>query len=290
MSEEYTTVREALAPSAYHTPAPVDPKHDPRARALELPGSIAAIGLVIFATFSYGLSRVEFIPPMVVTAGTLIGGITLAYGSEWGTKSSIREVFRKYGQGQVRIWDWIALVISLITTCLAIVIGWAKLLELTTGWATWASTQGPLFLALFAALDIYAGHVEHGLLTSQYDKRYLKWEKGYHKWCRDEAVARGWATEGASWQSIVTSNAPVAVGVDEHGTSIMAGGPGDPGFGGNGSKPRATVKIWRTIVGGVQPNDWPQDASGVQELLSERGYAPVAPSTARRWFKEEMPF
>jgi len=149
-----------------------------------------------------------------------------------------------------------------------------------------------MVLAVFASADVYFQFMEHGLYVATFDARYAAYMKRYRKWCKDEY---------ARWQhsedEVVTTNwAPAAqsVGVDEHGTAIMAGGPSDPSgitHGPNGNKPRMTIKMWRILMRQLDPIDWPQSPTEIQTICRDRGYADVSGSTAHRWFKnEKAPF
>jgi len=146
-----------------------------------------------------------------------------------------------------------------------------------------------MVLAVFASADVYFQFMEHGLYVATFDARHAAYMKRYRQWCKREAIAQGWTTGETKWAPITTQS----VGVDEHGTAIMAGGPSDPGgitHGPNGNKPRITVKIWRPIVAAMEPKKWPQDAAGVQAICRNLGYAEISGSTAHRWLKNEMPF
>lgn len=47
----------------------------------------------------------------------------------------------------------------------------------------------------------------------------------------------------------------------------------------------ATIEDWRAILASLNGQRCSVSASGVQQLLNERGFAPAAESTARRWAK-----
>lgn len=283
MSEVLVTVREALSPENYHTPEPLPPSEDPRAKGLKWPGQVAAAGLIIWAFVGYGISGLGLLPRSWLDFLTLLGAAALAVGSEAGTLAAIAETFRKHGNEQARPWDWAAIVVSQMTTIIAVLVAWSRLRQETAGWTAFVVDWGPMALAIFASMDIYFGHMEFGLYCSQFDKRHREWEDNYFAWCEREAVSQGWSV-GKTSGSVSSTQLPAGTLFDESGTAIMPVSSSDNGTG----LARATINDWRALVPSLEwdPATVPLTISQGRQLLLSNGYGLPSESTLHRWVRE----
>lgn len=155
-----------------------------RGLSLLIPACFSAIGFFAFAVLGFGFTELATLPETFRTALVLVGAFSLAFGGEIGTLSNTVEIFRK--NGQATVWDWTALVISVLSTLASFLLAFSALLGATAGWSDWLLLYGPVLIGLLAALDSYGGFVEFGLYLSTYDERMKTWRLAFEQYKRDE--------------------------------------------------------------------------------------------------------
>jgi hypothetical protein len=151
-----------------------------------------ATGAMIF--FALGLAFAE-----VLNIGqdwrkilVLTASFAVAFGSTFGSIGSGIEVFRKSYQGKAKAWDWISLGISIVTTIVGMVMGFAALLGATEEWSRIATIYGCIVVGGFAALDSSGDMIELGGLFGSYEDRFADWlaERQEHMAESDRAMDR----------------------------------------------------------------------------------------------------
>ena len=170
-------------------PKPREPWSDWRTYSMLLPIVGGALGACIF--FALGLAfaeivniRAEVRKPMI-----LIAAFGVAIGSTFGSVGSGIEIFRKAHKGQAKVWDWISLTISIVTTIVGMVIGVATLLGGTTNWSREAVIWGSALVCGFAALDASGDMIELGGLFGSWEERTERWRLDREEWRRANGLA-----------------------------------------------------------------------------------------------------
>jgi len=176
---------------AYHIPKPKPPFKDGRTWGLMVPAVIGVIGLAAFALLAFAFPELSVLPQAFRTNAVVIGSIALAIGGEVGTLFTNIEIFRKVTSGDSTIWDWTALVTSLIATMIAFLIAAAVLLGVDVVWTGFVTTWGQILLIAVVALDQYAGQMELGLYIGTHDARMKQWRTNYESWLYGMAVKAG---------------------------------------------------------------------------------------------------
>jgi len=173
-----------LEEEKFWRPKPKEPWADWRTYSMLLPILAGALGACIF--FALGLAfaeivniRAEVRKPMV-----LVASFGVAIGSTFGSIGSGIEVFRKAYKRQATAWDWTSLVISVITTIVGMVMGFASLLGATEEWSRIATIYGCIVVGAFASLDTGGDMIELGGLFGSYEDRYERWLVECEDWKR----------------------------------------------------------------------------------------------------------
>ena len=178
---------------AYHVPRPKPPFKDGRTWGLMVPSVVGVVGLAAFALLAFAFPELSVLPQAFRTNAVVIGSIALAIGGEVGTLFTNIEIFRKVTSGDSTMWDWTALVTSLIATMIAFLIAAAVLLGVDVVWTGFVTTWGQILLIAVVALDQYAGQMELGLYIGTHDARMKKWRENYEAWLFGMAVKAGTA-------------------------------------------------------------------------------------------------
>ena len=166
-------------------PKPKSPNKDARSWSLLVPAIFSVMGFFFFAVLAFGFTAVESVPGLVRTA-TIIGAFALAFGGEVGTLSTTVEVYRKARSQETVWWDWLGLMVSLVTTAGEFVLAFALLLGERASWSNVVQIWGPIALGLFCALDAYAGFMQYGFYLASYDRRRKVWESELGKYIKKE--------------------------------------------------------------------------------------------------------
>jgi len=172
-------------------PKPREPWHDWRTYSMLLPILAGALGACIF--FALGLAfaeivniRVEVRKPMV-----LVASFGVAIGSTFGSIGSGIEVFRKAYKRQATSWDWASLIVSIVTTVVGMVMGFASLLGATEEWSRIATIYGCIVVGAFASLDTGGDMIELGGLFGSFEDRYERWLVEREEWRENYWRANG---------------------------------------------------------------------------------------------------
>lgn len=138
-----------------------------RGLSLLIPSVASAVGFFCFAVLAFSFTELQVLPQWFRTGLVLCGSFSLAFGSEVGTLSNVIEIYRKGNNKQ--IWDWIALVISVMSTFVGVVLAFATLLGAKAMWSSFVQVWTPIALGLLAALDSYGNFLEFGLYLARVD-------------------------------------------------------------------------------------------------------------------------
>lgn len=139
-----------------------------RGLSLLIPSVASAVGFFCFAVLAFSFTELQVLPQWFRTGLVLCGSFSLAFGSEIGTLSNVIEIYRKGNSKQ--IWDWIALVISVMSTFVGVVLAFATLLGAKAMWSNFVQIWTPIALGLLAALDSYGNFLEFGLYLARFDE------------------------------------------------------------------------------------------------------------------------
>ena len=154
-----------------------------RGISLLVPALCSALGFFAFAVLGFGFTELSVLPQWFRTGLVLTGAFALAAGGEIGTLSNTVEIFRK--NGQATIWDWAALIVSVLSTLAAFLLAFSALFGARAEWSSWLQKYGPVVLGLLAALDSYGGFIEFGLYLNSFDNRYQEWKEAKQKADKD---------------------------------------------------------------------------------------------------------
>ncbi len=156
-------------------PQPREPWHDWRTYSMLVPILSAALGSMIFMALGFSFTEMDSIGAGVQTRLVVLAAFTVAFGSTFGSVGSGIEVFSKVHKKQVQVWDWVALVVSGLTTVAGFGMGFAALLGATAEWSAVAQVYGSLVVGTLAALDSTCDMVELGGLFGSFELRMEKW-------------------------------------------------------------------------------------------------------------------
>ena len=165
----------------------------------------SSCGLAILALFGFGFLKLDTLEA-VHAPGTWLAAFALAVGEIGGFFATI-EVFRKYGRGEARRWDWVAVVVSGLTTVSAVTVGMAFLTDTTPWWHAFVIENTPLILSFLAVLDTVLAGSEAGMRLSFGSKAEEAWQKKYESWAKrqEQTIKRFqdlvWSIEEAKWQA-----------------------------------------------------------------------------------------
>ena len=126
--------------------------------------SIGAMGMSIF-TFTFG--SIDVLSPEIQDWIIIVAGVCMAAGAELGTPGTIIEVYRKQRLGQTTRWDWVALVVSLGATLIAVAIAFSRRMDLENEWSVFVASWGPILVVAFVALDSYGAYIELGSMFAE---------------------------------------------------------------------------------------------------------------------------
>lgn len=173
----------------------------------------STVGLAILAFFGFGFIELDAILP-IHAALTWLAATALAIG-EMGSFFATIEVFRKYGRGESRWWDWVAVVISGLTTISAVAVGYAWITKTEAWWLMPLKENTPLVLSFLAVLDTILAGSEAGLYLSQESREIRDWRKKYEQWARRQEKTIEhyqnmiWRVQEAQWDAALSpENAP----------------------------------------------------------------------------------
>jgi hypothetical protein len=143
----------------------------------------AALGSMIFMALGFSFTEMESIGAIAQTRLVVVAAFTVAFGSTFGSVGSGIEVFSKSYKAQARVWDWIALGVSGLTTVAGFGMGFAALLGATAEWSALAQVYGSLVVGTLAALDSTCDMIELGGLFGSFELRTERWleEKRQHE-------------------------------------------------------------------------------------------------------------
>lgn len=184
-----------------------------RGWSLLIPSALAAVGFCAFSVLAFSFTELQTLPVAFRRDLVIVGSFALAIGGEMGTLSGVVEVFRKRRQAEV--WDWLAILVSAMSTVAAFVLSWAALLGATATWSRGVQMYGPIVLGVLAALDSYAGFSELGMYLSTYDERMADWQARYDEFKR-ALLAAQWETEHATRNVNQMPEVPAALVVQQH--------------------------------------------------------------------------
>jgi len=248
---------EAHLTEQFWKPEPREPWSDWRTYSMLLPILAGALGACIF--FALGLAfaeivniRLEVRKPMV-----LIASFGVAIGSTFGSIGSGIEVFRKSYKKQATAWDWTSLIVSIVTTVVGMVMGFASLLGATEEWSRIATIYGCIVVGAFASLDTGGDMIELGGLFGSYEDRYETWLAEREDWRRANGLA-------------VVQNGPE---VESRLAQLEA----------RWSWPTATIGDFRAIRAELNGSAGALDRERLGVLLAERELNPPSSSTVDRW-------
>jgi len=240
-------------------PEPRRPWGDWRTYSMLIPIVSGALGACIFFALGLAFAEVAAIRPEVRKPMILVAAFGVAIGSTFGSIGSGIEVFRKSHKGQARVWDWVSLSISIVTTIVGMVIGVATLLGGTTNWSQEAVIWGSAVVCGFAALDASGDMIELGGLFGSYEDRYEAWLAEREAWRRENDVQVG--QSDSRLQSRIEA--------------LEA----------RWSWSQATLADFKTIVAGMNGSAAGLDREGLIVKLAENHLNPPTDSTIARWLR-----
>jgi hypothetical protein len=170
-------------------PKPREPWDDWRTYSMLLPILCGALGACIFFALGLAFAEIVNIRPEVRKPMILVAAFGVAIGSTFGSVGSGIEIFRKSHKGQAKVWDWVSLTISTVTTIAGMVIGVATLLGGTTNWSQEAVIWGSAVVCGFSALDAAGDMIELGGLFGSFEDRFETWLLEREEWRRANGLA-----------------------------------------------------------------------------------------------------
>lgn len=192
----------------YHIPKPKPAIRDSQAWGLAMPAVAGIAGLCAFSILGLISPELKWLPDAFRTNTALVGAIGLAIGGEVGSLWTNVCVYRKVATNRVTAWDWSALVVSILATMLAFLLGMSTLMPEVV-WSSFVSTWLRVGLIMVAALDQYAGQMELGLHLGTYDERVQEWEASYHAWLDKMASIYGPGATSTDTESSMIEDIPV---------------------------------------------------------------------------------
>jgi len=159
----------------FYKPEPREPWRDWRTYSMLAPILSNAVGASIFFALGLAFAEVANIPDKWRTPLVLVASFGVAIGSTFGSIGSGIEIFRKAYKRQATGWDWASLTISVVTTIVGMVMGFAALLGATEEWSRLMTIYGCIVVGAFASLDTGGDMIELGGLFGSYEDRIEQW-------------------------------------------------------------------------------------------------------------------
>lgn len=228
---------------------PRAPWDDWRTYSMLVPVISSAIGAALFMALGFAFAEIEGIPAHWRTPQVLAAAYTVAFGAAFGTIGSGIEIFRKVYTGQAKVWDWVSLSISGLTTVGGFVMGFAALMGATSEWSRLTLVYGCIVVGTLAALDSLGDMIELGGLFGSFEQRYEQWQQ-----------------ERADWNS-------------EHGIIEQVDRSGWK---------RADVNDFRRMLAGMNGDRTDLTKENVQHYLDRVQRLEPSRSTIDRWWREEL--
>jgi len=143
----------------------------------------STIGLAILAFFGFGFAATGSIPNQADM--TLWAAGCLALG-EVGSFFAAVEVFRKYRRKEAQWWDWVAVILSALTTAVAVVVGWAWTIGGVELWQIYVQYNSAAIMAILAVLDTTLAGSEAGLYLGEEAEELKAYQEKYAKWAKEQ--------------------------------------------------------------------------------------------------------
>lgn len=155
----------------------------------------STVGLAVLAYFGFGFAELQSVTNLASL--TRLAATCLALG-EVGSIFAAIEVFRKYGRGETRRWDWVAVAVSSLTTAVVVAIGWAWAMDIEAWWQAGLRENSALILSVLAVLDTVLAGSEAGLYLGSGSQELKAYQEKYQKWAeRQERLIKKY--QEASW-------------------------------------------------------------------------------------------
>lgn len=238
---------------------PTEPERTWIARTLRASLWVSFAGAAIYGLFAFAFDDIKIISPFVQSVMVIVGSALIVTGAELNTPPTVVAVCSKIGAGTASKLDIRALLVSLIgngaSMLIALSIRQTRFAD--SWWRHGMLAWGPLVAGLAVTGDYYAAASELGLLKADYLREMKTWLAEKETWLREEA----------EWNA--------AHGVQE---------PVD-----RSQWAPATIDHIRELaqrMNGQRAGVTPDNLQA--HLDAKRLRVDAAPSTVRRWIKEEF--
>lgn len=252
-------------------PQPREPWKDWRTYSMLIPILSGALGACIFFALGLAFAEVVNIRPEVRKPLVLTASFAVAFGSTFGSIGSGIEVFRKSYKGQATAWDWTSLIISILTTIVGMIMGFAALLGATQTWSQIATIYGCIVVGGFASLDTGGDMIELGGLFGSFEDRFEHWLAEREQWRQENG------------QGAASAGRQVAARVEQVAARVEQVAADAARLSNRWTWPTATKADFERIVSGMNGDRARLDRETLSAILAEHEMNMPADSTVRRW-------
>ena len=238
----------------YYKPQPQPPVKDPAVWAMAVPLVVYSIG-----TWLYGMDAFTANEHEILAWGSWL----MIFGGEANSLMTAIETYRKNQLETASVWDWAALVVSMLATAGALFVTYTKINAVDARWYDAAVMWGPLVLLVASVLDNTLSGAQVGSRVSTYEQRFEKWALDAHNWqlAQERKAARDTAAP------VTLDVAPVAqTDSDSDAVTLPTLRKGD----------------FMTAVAGLN-GDTPRDADAIAAWCRANGYSVPSRRTLYRW-------
>lgn len=167
--------------------------------AILIPVIASAIGLFLMSIEALVFAQFESLPDNYRIWVSIVSAVFMAFGGEVGTVSNTTFIFSRYIKHNTRFradwdnvtyWDWAGLIVSWLSTTLAMFIAASTRPNNFTSWQQILAEWLVLPLVLVAVSDVYTGMIELGSSIGQFDMRMIYWIGRKKEWQDDELRKR----------------------------------------------------------------------------------------------------
>lgn len=152
--------------------------------AILIPVLFSAVGLVLMAIESYVFSQFASLPNDIRFTISVISAVLMAIGGELGSVANTVFIFIKFIRSksnnrfewdEMTIWDWSALIISILATITSFFIATSTRPDTNIEWQIRIADYFALPLVLLSVADVYSGMCEAGLKLGAFELEMTWW-------------------------------------------------------------------------------------------------------------------